>query len=376
MVTTVSADNVAKQTRTGNRLYEADDFAGALEKYKQALKINPESGIINFNVGSAYYKAGEYESAVEHLQRSVLTDDDQLRQRAHYNLGNARYQYGRGFVQKDKPKAIEQYEQAIREYDKVIVARPDDEDALHNRKIVQDELDRLKQEQASQPNQQSQQSQDDQNKDSQSDNQDQNNDQSNQSDQNDDSSQQDQSDDSNQDENQEDQSDSENQPDDSQDQPDDSQDQPQNQDQSDESEDDSQSDHSSTDDQEEQNNSDESQSDQQNNQQDQSDNSQGQDSPQDQSSDSQQDQEQDGQGDREQPQDGQENQPSDQNDNQQPPDSQGDGRSGMSPQPVDISDLTAGEAEMMLRNYQQSIEPTELLNFNPPSRGVPVLKDW
>lgn len=358
------ADNVAKQTAAGNDLYQTEDFAGAVEKYKQALKIDPESGIINFNVGSAYYKAGEFESAVEHLQRSVLTDDDQLRQRAYYNLGNALYQHGRGLVQKDKDKTIELYEQAIREYDKVIKANPDDEDAQHNRKIVQDELDRLKQ-QSSQQNQQNQQNQDEQeqDQDSESDNQD-SNDQQNQSDQNENSDQndqsdnQDQSDDSQQNENQEDQSNSENQDDDSQDQE-------QNQDQSDDSQDESQSDESSQENQNPPNNSDSSDQDEQDQSQNppNSDESQPENTPPDPDP-------------KDESQDQPEEEPSDQDSNQDPSDSQGGGQSGLSPQPVDISDLTASEAEMMLRNYQQSIEPSELLNFNPPSRGVPVLKDW
>lgn len=77
--------------------------------------------------GSAQYRAGDYDAAVD----SFATDDSP---RAHYNRGNALARSGK-------------LEEAISAYDQALTARPDMEDARFNRDIVQNMLNQQQQQQ-------------------------------------------------------------------------------------------------------------------------------------------------------------------------------------------------------------------------------------
>lgn len=70
--------------------------------------------------GVAAYKAGDFQQAANHFQhvKNAL---------GHYNTGNALAMAG-------------QYEQALKEYDQALTLKPDDEDAVYNRKLVADLL--------------------------------------------------------------------------------------------------------------------------------------------------------------------------------------------------------------------------------------------
>ena len=45
--------------KKGNQLYNKGDYKAALENYQKALNQNPDSDIINFNVGTAFYQQGD-----------------------------------------------------------------------------------------------------------------------------------------------------------------------------------------------------------------------------------------------------------------------------------------------------------------------------
>ncbi|AHE68324.1 tetratricopeptide repeat protein [Legionella oakridgensis ATCC 33761 = DSM 21215] len=117
---------------------------------------------------AAAYRAGDYERAA-HLYQSLNSEE------GFYNQGNALAHMG-------------QYEQAIKAYDRVLTINPNHQDALYNRKLLQDLLKKDKQQQDH--SNQDKQNQDKQNQDKQ--NQDkQNQDKQNQDKQNQDKQNQD-----------------------------------------------------------------------------------------------------------------------------------------------------------------------------------------
>jgi Ca-activated chloride channel homolog len=69
---------------------------------------------------SASYQSGDYEKSVEHW-------NGQQDSRSHYNLANALAKLGR-------------YQEALDAYDKVLESKPDHDDAIHNRKLVEDAM--------------------------------------------------------------------------------------------------------------------------------------------------------------------------------------------------------------------------------------------
>jgi len=126
-------------------LYEQGNYIASEKKYKEALEKDTESDIINFNLGAALYKRQEYGEAVDHFQKVYLSEDDQLKQKAYYNSGNALYKIG---ISEERAgsatAAIPPVEQSLKQYERALEIDENDEDTTHNYAFVQKELIRLK----------------------------------------------------------------------------------------------------------------------------------------------------------------------------------------------------------------------------------------
>lgn len=112
------------QTWLGNRAYGDRDYAKAAEHYRQAAAEDPAAQV---NLGDALYQQGKYAEAAAELTKAAEEPSPEIRARANYDLGNARFQ------QEDWAGAAEAYKAALR-YDE------DDEDARHNLQVALDKL--------------------------------------------------------------------------------------------------------------------------------------------------------------------------------------------------------------------------------------------
>ena len=64
----------------GNRLYQAGDFDGALDRYLRILDEGLESGDLYYNIGNTYFKRGELGPAILYYERArrLMPGDDDL----------------------------------------------------------------------------------------------------------------------------------------------------------------------------------------------------------------------------------------------------------------------------------------------------------
>ena len=157
--TSFAARQPKREVKKGNLLYNKGSFKEALKKYEEALKIAPDSDVVNFNLGNALYKTEDYQGSLSHLEKSLLTDDASLKQKASYNLGNAKYKYGIGQEESNLQAAVDLLTQSLRHYEKAMELDPEDEDAKHNHEFVAKELQRLKEKLQQQKQQEEQQKQ-------------------------------------------------------------------------------------------------------------------------------------------------------------------------------------------------------------------------
>ncbi len=157
-----SADaGIAATVNQGNHLYKAGEYGQAAEKYGAALQKQPESDIINFNIGSALYKNAQYQQAADHFQKVLLSEDQGLKQKAHYNSGNALYRQGEAFSSENPQGAVPFLKQAIDQYEQALVIDPKDEDAKFNYELAKRFLEKIEkqiQKQQQQKEQQQEQS--------------------------------------------------------------------------------------------------------------------------------------------------------------------------------------------------------------------------
>jgi len=97
------------------KLYQQQDFKGAAETFDDPLWK-----------ASAQYKAGEYDKVIETLKDKKTAD-------SFYNQGNALAKSG-------------QLAQALKAYEQALKLKPEDEDSQFNKKLVEDALEKKKQE--------------------------------------------------------------------------------------------------------------------------------------------------------------------------------------------------------------------------------------
>lgn len=150
-----------------NRLFKQGKYDEAISKYGEVLVNDPESPLLNFNMGDANYKAGKYAEAINSFARVRAGDDDPKRAaKIAYNVGNAQYRLGAA-AEAEKPQdALQAYAGALVAYRRALGADPTDQDAKFNYEFVSKKIDDLKKKLEEQKQQQDQQ-QDQQQKDQQ-----------------------------------------------------------------------------------------------------------------------------------------------------------------------------------------------------------------
>jgi len=139
--------------KEANQLFDGENYGQAIEKYNEAMVHAPNSAIIHFNTGAAYYKKGDLKRAINAFTQALVTDDSQLEAQANYNIANARYRLGQKAEQTDSNAAIEQVRDALAYYKRAMELDGSDTDAKFNYEFVEQELERMQEQAKKQPQQ-------------------------------------------------------------------------------------------------------------------------------------------------------------------------------------------------------------------------------
>lgn len=93
----------------GIQLYDKGDYTGAINVYKQALKIDQNSAMANYEIASTYVALKNYELAIEHCE-AVIAANDKYIDHAYMVKGTALDMMGKS------TEAITTYERALKEF--------------------------------------------------------------------------------------------------------------------------------------------------------------------------------------------------------------------------------------------------------------------
>ena len=145
--------------QTAERAYERGNFEKAQQDYKQAAEKNPDAPVLQFNLGAAAYKAGEYEKAAPAFEKTLQSDKLEVQQLAYYNLGNTQFRLGQQTVQEKPEDTIKTWQEALQSYEAALKLNPNDADAKYNRDLVKKKLEELQKQQQQKQDQQQQQDQ-------------------------------------------------------------------------------------------------------------------------------------------------------------------------------------------------------------------------
>jgi Ca-activated chloride channel homolog len=112
--------NVKDEIIKGNAAYKKNNFTGAENFYRDALKISDSNTTANYNLGNALYRKENTDEAVKAYENTIENSSDNItKEKAYYNKGVA-YQKA-----KKLPECINAYENAL-------MLSPQDEDARQN----------------------------------------------------------------------------------------------------------------------------------------------------------------------------------------------------------------------------------------------------
>ncbi len=116
---------VQADLRESGKLYQEQKYGQALAKYNEILRYSPQNEEASFGAGAAAYSLKDYGTA-EAAFKQAVRQEGKLQQDALFNLGNAYYRAG------DKQQAQEIYRQAI-------LKNPNDKEAVHNLQLILEE---------------------------------------------------------------------------------------------------------------------------------------------------------------------------------------------------------------------------------------------
>ncbi len=132
--------------------YRSEKYPEAYERFQQTLKAHPETRAadkIHFDSGAAAYKMTDYGKALQSFSQALLSPDQQLQSRSHYNLGNTLYQ--RGETQKDDAQKLKDWTNSLQHYEQTLKIEQENKEAKENYEYVKNKIAELKKKQEQQP---------------------------------------------------------------------------------------------------------------------------------------------------------------------------------------------------------------------------------
>ncbi|MFH0791344.1 MAG: tetratricopeptide repeat protein [Candidatus Omnitrophota bacterium] len=160
------AASVQQDIKSANKLYQKGKLDEALQKYNEAGAAQPDSDIVNFNIGAALYKKEDYQKAQEAFTKALISGDRKVEADALYNLGNCKYKSGKLKENTDLSATVGLLRESLDYYKRAVEVDQKNTDARFNHEFVERELkvllDKLKQQESNPDKQKKQQEQEQQ----------------------------------------------------------------------------------------------------------------------------------------------------------------------------------------------------------------------
>ena len=134
----------AGRASEGEELFKNGNYEQSIQYYLEQLKKNPDDPTLHYNLGDALYRKKKYKEAASEFNNGLQTEDLSLQAKSYYNRGNTQFFLGAGTEKTDPEHTIKLWQQALESYQAALALQPEDEEAAHNRKVVEKKLEQLK----------------------------------------------------------------------------------------------------------------------------------------------------------------------------------------------------------------------------------------
>lgn len=158
------AESASGLTRMANELFQKNQMDDSIEKYREALELEPTSPLIQYNLGTALAELGQTEESERILNQAADLSSGRIRRDSLFNLGvslageqgsmpshtgsSQDMRMPMTSVWENTPPPIPgeggdlagQLKRSLRAFRKVILADPDDMEAKHNYEVTLENL--------------------------------------------------------------------------------------------------------------------------------------------------------------------------------------------------------------------------------------------
>lgn len=126
----------------GVEAYEMGEYGKAESSFEKQLDKKPDSAVLQYNLGNAAYKSGNFDRAMDAFGKALTSDDPVLRAKAEYNFANSLVQ--RGWNQKKAEAKIQDLNNALQHYDAALKLHPKESNTEYNRAQTAKLIEELK----------------------------------------------------------------------------------------------------------------------------------------------------------------------------------------------------------------------------------------
>src|SRR5438552_15171455 len=129
----------------GLQLYRDGKYAEGYRSFQEDLKNHPDSAVkdkMQFDSGTAAYKMGDYDKAVEAFSEALLSREKSLQENSHFNTGRTLEE--RADMDKSDEDALTDLKNAQTHYEDALKLNPNNQAAKANLEAVKKKIERLK----------------------------------------------------------------------------------------------------------------------------------------------------------------------------------------------------------------------------------------
>ena len=133
-------------SESGLNLYRDGKYKDAYQKFQEDLQAHPDSSEkekIEFDAGTAAFKMGDYNKALQSFSNALLSPSKRLQENSHFNLG--RTLEDRADMDQANDTTLKDLNDAMSHYQATLELNPHNEAAKANLEEVKKKIDRLKQ---------------------------------------------------------------------------------------------------------------------------------------------------------------------------------------------------------------------------------------
>ncbi len=130
----------------GLNLYRDGKYQDAYQHFQEDLKAHPDSSAadkIEFDSGTAAFKMGDYNKALQSFSEALLSPDKRLQENSHFNLGRTLEE--RADMDQANDTTLKDLNDAASHYEATLQLNPNNEAAKANLEEVKRKIERLKQ---------------------------------------------------------------------------------------------------------------------------------------------------------------------------------------------------------------------------------------